>query len=102
MHDFRRTVARDGVEAGNDIFAVMALTGHRSLTTFKRYNFVDTRRVAAAMKGTQDYRARLAATDSQRTVRRLGETEGWSDAGYEASGLYTPQTAARRAAPGRL
>jgi integrase len=75
VHDFRRTVARDGVEAGNDVFAVMALTGHRSLTTFRRYNIIDTRRVAAAMKRTEAYRAgRLA--DTARTVTALGTVGG--------------------------
>jgi len=75
VHDFRRTVCRDGVEAGNDVFAVMALTGHRSLTTFRRYNIIDTRRVAAAMKRTEAYRAgRLA--DTARTVTSLGTIGG--------------------------
>ena len=75
VHDFRRTVARDGVEAGTDIFSVMALTGHRSLTTFRRYNIIDTCRVAAALKRTEAYRAgRLA--DTARTVTALRKVGG--------------------------
>lgn len=75
VHDFRRTVARDGMEAGNDPFAVMRITGHKSLSTFQRYNIIDTRRVAAALQRTEEYRDRRAATvtDIARTARAAGE-----------------------------
>lgn len=68
VHDFRRTVMRDGVQAGNDLYTVMALTGHKSIETARRYNIIDTRRVAAAMTLTDAWRA-----DTGRTRQAAGE-----------------------------
>ena len=55
-HDFRRTAVRDLVDAGVDPHVAMAITHHKDPKMLKRYNIVDTRRMAAALRRADDYR----------------------------------------------
>jgi integrase len=59
FHDFRRSAARDLVEAGNDYAAAMAVTGHKSVQVFRRYRIVDVRSTARALTLMQDHRASM-------------------------------------------
>jgi hypothetical protein len=74
LHDFRRTVARDGVAAHESEKAVMQLTGHKTASTFKRYQITDTRDIARVQVAMAAFRARATAqidavhTDKRRTA----------------------------------
>jgi len=59
FHDFRRSAARDLVEAGNDYAAAMAVTGHRSMQVFRRYRIVDARTTARALALLEGHRASM-------------------------------------------
>ncbi len=41
FHDFRHTAINNWRQAGHDYFQIMAASGHRTISVFKRYNMVD-------------------------------------------------------------
>jgi len=41
FHDFRHTAINNWRKAGHDYFKIMAASGHRTISVFKRYNMVD-------------------------------------------------------------
>jgi len=41
FHDFRHTAINNWRKAGYDYFKIMAASGHRTVSVFKRYNMVD-------------------------------------------------------------
>ena len=41
FHDFRHTAINNWRKAGHDYFKIMAASGHRTVSVFKRYNMVD-------------------------------------------------------------
>lgn len=59
FHDFRRSAARDLVEAGSDYKEAMAVTGHKSAQVFMRYRIVDSRASARALTRMQAHRANV-------------------------------------------
>jgi integrase len=71
FHDFRRTAARDLIAAGHDYKAAMSVTGHRTMSTFLRYQIVDTRQTASALAGLQAHR------QAKRTRGQGTDTAGW-------------------------
>lgn len=81
FHDFRRTAARDLVDAGMDYRSAMSVTGHKTQAVFERYRIVDARRTAEALEAMQTHRRRMRAvtdmagrsknTDKTRTARPL-------------------------------
>ncbi len=56
FHDLRRTVSTDLVEAGVDLKTCMAITGHRTIKTFLRYQIVKSENVKTAMSTLEEYR----------------------------------------------
>jgi hypothetical protein len=73
FHDFRRTAARDLIAAGLDYKAAMSVTGHRTMSTFLRYQIVDTRQTASALAELQAHRqAKRTRGQGTDTAGRLG------------------------------
>ena len=67
-HDFRRTAVRDLVDAGVDPHVAMSITHHKDPKMLKRYNIVDTRRMAVALRRADDYREAQRAMVSSALV----------------------------------
>jgi integrase len=65
FHDFRRTAARDLIDAGFDLFTSMAITGHKTVQHLQRYKIVDVKRMAEALRGVQRHREKA---DKRRTL----------------------------------
>ncbi|MGD0919715.1 MAG: tyrosine-type recombinase/integrase, partial [Thermodesulfobacteriota bacterium] len=40
-HDFRHTAINNWRKEGHDYFKIMAVSGHKTISVFKRYNMVD-------------------------------------------------------------
>lgn len=70
FHDFRRSFARDAVDAGNDYKTVMDIGGWKTVSTFHRYKIVDTKRMASALARTHTFREAQGSTP---TVISLAE-----------------------------
>jgi integrase len=58
FHDLRRTAARDMIAAGCDYQTAMAVTGHRSMSMFLRYQIVDLRNVTQGLQALDAHRNR--------------------------------------------
>jgi integrase len=74
FHDFRRTAARDLVEAGLDYQAAMSVTGHKCTSVFQRYRIVDTRTTARAIEQLQAYRHGKADGGQVVMLKARGQT----------------------------
>jgi integrase len=55
FHDLRHTFATNARRAGIDYFRIMAITGHKTMLVFKRYNTVDERDLRQAMGQLDTY-----------------------------------------------
>ncbi len=76
-HDFRRTAVRDMVDAGVDPHVAMAITHHKDPKMLQRYNIVDTKRMAAALRKADAYREAQRANGSTR-LEAHGQSGGHS------------------------
>jgi integrase len=56
FHDLRRTAARDMIAAGCDYQTAMAVTGHRSMSMFLRYQIVDVRGIERGLRALDAHR----------------------------------------------
>lgn len=59
LHDFRRTAARDMVNAGISERVAMKITGHKTRAMFDRYHIVDKKDLKTAAKKLSNYRDEL-------------------------------------------
>jgi|GEM_PF-444741 len=49
-HDLRRSAVRNSIRAGNDQATAMSISGHRTVSTFQRYNIINDEDKKLAMK----------------------------------------------------
>jgi integrase len=55
FHDLRHTFVTNMRRAGVDYFRIMAITGHKTMSVFKRYNTVDHRDLQHAIGQLDTY-----------------------------------------------
>jgi integrase len=55
FHDLRHTFVTNARRAGIDYFRIMAITGHKTMAVFKRYNTVDEADLRQAMSQMDTY-----------------------------------------------
>jgi integrase len=55
FHDLRRTFVTNARRAKIDYFRIMAITGHKTLRVFQRYNLIDEGDLQEAMTTLQSY-----------------------------------------------
>jgi len=55
FHDLRHTFVTNARRAGIDYFRIMAITGHKTMSVFKRYNTVDERDLRDAIRQMDTY-----------------------------------------------
>jgi integrase len=59
LYDLRRTFCRDGIRAGVPQSVVMSISGHRTVSTFLRYNITNDADQRAALEARQNYSTRV-------------------------------------------
>ena len=89
VHDLRRTGVRNFIRAGVAQSVAMKISGHRDSRIFSRYNIVDTRDVAEAMRKLSRYEQekRLA-----RTKRALGVHTSFTESVSETEKPVLPHS----------
>jgi integrase len=70
FHDLRHTFVTNMRRAGVDYFRIMAVTGHKTMSVFKRYNTVDHRDLQQA----------------------IGQLDTYMDTSTQSAGPHLPQT----------
>ena len=52
FHDLRHTAINNWRQAGHDYFRIMAVSGHKTMSVFKRYNTVDRAEIKKLVEGS--------------------------------------------------
>ncbi len=68
FHDLRRTMVTDSINAGNDVWTTMAMSGHKSTATAQRYNITGDQQKVAGMSKLAAFRRYEAGFDSAEPV----------------------------------
>jgi len=55
FHDLRHTFVTNARRAGIDYFRIMAITGHKTMAVFKRYNTIDQQDLQGAIRQLDTY-----------------------------------------------
>jgi integrase len=74
FHDLRHTFVTDARRAGIDYFRIMAMTGHKTMAVFKRYNPVDARDLRQAMRQMDTYMDTTKETGPEATAQAVENT----------------------------
>jgi integrase len=64
FHDLRHTFVTNARRAGIDYFRIMAITGHKTMAVFKRYNMMDEADLRQAMRQMDTYMDTGPETDT--------------------------------------
>lgn len=64
FHDFRHTAINNWRRQGHDYFKIMAASGHRTISVFKRYNMVDEAELRTLVGSTTDNEVGMTAVAS--------------------------------------
>jgi integrase len=75
FHDLRHTFVTNARRAGIDYFRIMAITGHKTMAVFKRYNTIDQQDLQAAICQLDTYMDTMDAKRSQDSAQALENTE---------------------------
>jgi integrase len=75
FHDLRHTFVTNMRRAGVDYFRIMAITGHKTMTVFKRYNTVDDRDLRQAMQQMDTYMDTMAGAARDSDAQALDTIE---------------------------
>jgi len=63
FHDLRHTFVTNARRSGVDAITTMAITGHKTMSVFRRYNAVDTNDLHAALRQMESITATKTAMD---------------------------------------
>jgi integrase len=76
LYDLRRTFCRDGIRAGVPQSVVMSISGHRTVSTFLRYNITNDADQRAALEARENYSAQqLVIKDGEQDAEPKAVTE---------------------------
>jgi integrase len=65
FHDLRHTFVTNARCVGVDYFRIMAITGHKTMAVFKRYNTIDRQDLHAAIRQLDTYMDTTGASAQQ-------------------------------------
>jgi integrase len=71
FHDLRHTFVTNMRRSGVDSFRIMAVTGHQTMTVFKRYNTIDEADLRQAMSQMDTHMDTLRVGSGQRLSQIL-------------------------------
>jgi len=62
FHDFRHTAINNWRKKGHDYFKIMAASGHKTISVFKRYNMVDEEELKTLVGSEENHRGEQVAS----------------------------------------
>jgi integrase len=75
FHDLRHTFVTNARRTGTDYFRIMAITGHKTMAVFKRYNTIDQRDLQGAIRQLDTYMDTMDAGDPQDDAQVIDKAE---------------------------
>jgi integrase len=71
FHDLRHTFVTNARRAGLDYFRIMAITGHKTMAVFKRYNTIDRQDLQAAIRQLDTYMDTMNGSGQQEIMQTI-------------------------------